>query len=181
MDAAVSTAPATQTQLMQRRRQGWLVGLGAIVFVVAVVAGVWWWIYTSRYQGTDDAYVAGDLVSVMSQVNGTVIAIAADDTDRVRAGQDLVRLDATDARIALQDAEQQLARTARQTHTVFDNRDELSAVVAQRRADLERAQADFQRRKDLTTSGAVSGEELAHARDTLNAARDGLTAAQKNL
>jgi membrane fusion protein (multidrug efflux system) len=181
MDAAVSTAPATQTQLMQRRRQGWLVGLGAIVFVVAVVAGVWWWIYTSRYQGTDDAYVAGDLVSVMSQVNGTVIAIAADDTDRVRAGQDLVRLDATDARIALQDAEQQLARTARQTHTVFDNRDELSAVVAQRRADLERAQADFQRRKDLTTSGAVSGEELAHARDTLNAAREALTAAQKNL
>ena len=181
MDAQVSTAPATQTQLMQRRRQGWLVGLGAIVFVVAVVAGVWWWIYTSRYQGTDDAYVAGDLVSVMSQVNGTVIAIAADDTDRVRAGQDLVRLDATDARIALQDAEQQLARTARQTHTVFDNRDELSAVVAQRRADLERAQADFQRRKDLTTSGAVSGEELAHARDTLNAAREALTAAQKNL
>jgi membrane fusion protein (multidrug efflux system) len=181
MDAAVSTAPATQTQLMQRRRQGWLVGLGAVVFVVAVVAGVWWWIYTSRYQGTDDAYVAGDLVSVMSQVNGTVIAIAADDTDRVRAGQDLVRLDATDARIALQDAEQQLARTARQTHTVFDNRDELSAVVAQRRADLERAQADFQRRKDLTTSGAVSGEELAHARDTLNAAREALTAAQKNL
>jgi membrane fusion protein (multidrug efflux system) len=110
-----------------------------------------------------------------------VIAIAADDTDRVRAGQDLVRLDATDARIALQDAEQQLARTARQTHTVFDNRDELSAVVAQRRADLERAQADFQRRKDLTTSGAVSGEELAHARDTLNAAREALTAAQKNL
>ena len=181
MDATVSTAPANQTRLMQRRRQGWLAGLGVIVVVVAVVALVWWWIYTSRYQGTDDAYVAGDLVSVMSQVNGTVIAIAADDTDRVRAGQDLVRLDATDARIALQDAEQQLARTARQTHTVFDNRDELSAVVAQRRADLERAQADFQRRKDLTTSGAVSGEELAHARDTLNAAREALTAAQKNL
>ncbi len=91
------------------------------------------------------------------------------------------RLDATDARIALQDAEQQLARTVRQTHTVFANRDQLEAVVGQRRSDLARAQADFDRRKDLTASGAVSAEELGHARDALNAARDALTAAQKNL
>jgi membrane fusion protein, multidrug efflux system len=93
----------------------------------------------------------------------------------------LIRLDATDADIALQDAEQQLARTVRQTHTVFANRDQLAAVVAQRQADLARAQADFDRRKNLAKSGAVSGEELGHARDELNAARDALTAAQKNL
>ena len=96
-------------------------------------------------------------------------------------GRMLVRLDATDARIALQDAEQQLARTVRQTRTVFANRDQLEAVVGQRRADLARAQADFDRRKDLAASGAVSAEELGHARDALNAARDALTAAQKNL
>src|SRR5207247_3799806 len=51
---------------------------------------------------------------VMSQVSGTVVAIDADETDLVQAGQELVRLDATDAGIALQDAEQQLARTVRQ-------------------------------------------------------------------
>jgi membrane fusion protein (multidrug efflux system) len=151
------------------------------VIVVALVVAGWWFFYARFHQSTDDAYVAGDLVTVNSQVSGTVVAISTDETDYVRAGEELVRLDATDARIALQDAEQQLARTVRQTRTVFANRDQLRAVVNQRRADLARAQADFDRRKNLAVTGAVSGEELGHAQDTLTAARDALTAAEKNL
>ena len=179
MDAPVTTAPSPLAR--RQRRQTWLVGATVAVLVVAVLTAAWWWLYASHYQNTDDAYVAGDLISVMSQVNGTVVAIDADETDQVRAGQELVRLDATDAGIALQDAEQQLARTVRQTRTVFANRDQLAAVAAQRRADLDRALADFNRRKDVAATGAVSAEELGHARDALNAARDALLAAQKNL
>jgi membrane fusion protein (multidrug efflux system) len=69
----------------------------------------------------------------------------------------------------------------RQTHTVFANRDQLRAVVAERRADLGRTQSDFDRRRNLAASGAVSGEELGHAQDALQAARDALLAAEKNL
>jgi membrane fusion protein, multidrug efflux system len=181
MDAAVNTSsPPAATQL-QRQRRTWLIGLTIALGVIALATLAWWWLYERHYQSTDDAYVAGDLVGAMSQVSGTVVSIAADETDRVQAGQELVRLDATDYRIALQDAEQQLARAVRQVHTVFANRDELEALVAQRRADLERAQADLARRRGLTASGAVSTEELGHAQDTVNAARDALTAAQKNL
>ena len=179
MDAPVTTAPSPLAR--RQRRHSWLVGVTVALLIVAVLTAAWWWLYASHYQNTDDAYVAGDLVSVMSQVNGTVIAIDADETDQVHAGQELVRLDATDAGIALQDAEQQLARTVRQTHTVFANRDQLAAVAAQRRADLDKALADFNRRKDVAATGAVSAEELGHARDALNAARDVLIAAQKNL
>jgi membrane fusion protein, multidrug efflux system len=179
MDAPVTTAPSPLAR--RQRRQTWLVGAAVAVLVVAALTAAWWWLYASHYQNTDDAYVAGDLVSVMSQVNGTVVAIDADETDQVRAGQELVRLDATDAGIALQDAEQQLARTVRQTRTVFANRDQLAAVAAQRRADLDRALADFNRRKDVAATGAVSAEELGHARDALNAARDALIAAQESL
>jgi membrane fusion protein (multidrug efflux system) len=180
MDASVNTAsPPAATQL-QRQRRTWLIGLTIALGVIALATLAWWWLDVRHYQSTDDAYVAGDLVGAMSQVSGTVVSIAADETDRVQAGQELVRLDATDYRIALQDAEQQLARAVRQVHTVFANRDELEALVAQRRADLERAQADLARRRGLTASGAVSTEELGHAQDTVNAARDALTAAQKN-
>ena len=179
MDAPVTTAPSPLAR--RQRRRTWLLGAAVAVLVVAVVTAAWWWLYASYYQNTDDAYVAGDLISVMSQVNGTVVAIDADETDQVRAGQELVRLDATDAGIALQDAEQQLARAVRQTRTVFANRDQLAAVAAQRRADLDRALADFNRRKDVAATGAVSGEELGHARDALNAAREALIAAHKNL
>jgi membrane fusion protein (multidrug efflux system) len=180
MDASVNTAsPPAATQL-QRQRRTWLIGLTIALGVIALATLAWWWLDVRHYQSTDDAYVAGDLVGAMSQVSGTVVSIAADETDRVQAGQELIRLDATDYRIALQDAEQQLARAVRQVHTVFANRDELEALVAQRRADLERAQADLARRRGLTASGAVSTEELGHAQDTVNAARDALTAAQKN-
>jgi membrane fusion protein (multidrug efflux system) len=181
MDVSVKTSPAPVASRRQQLRRTGLVIVAVTVGVIALVTLAWWWLYASRYESTDDAYVAGDLVGVMSQVSGTVVSIGADETDRVQAGQELVRLDATDYRIALQDAEQQLARAVRQVHTVFANRDELSALVAQRRADLERAQADLARRRGLTASGAVSAEELGHAQDAVNAARDALTAAQKNL
>jgi membrane fusion protein, multidrug efflux system len=181
VDVSVQTARSPLTRLLPDRRQRWLVGLGAAVALIALAWLAWWLLYARFYESTDDAYVAGDLVNVMSQVSGTVVSIGADETDRIEAGEELVRLDATDARIALQDAEQQLARTVRQTHTVFATRDQLRAVADQRRADLARAQSDFNRRQNLATSGAVSGEELGHAQDALKAAHDALIAAEKNL
>ncbi len=179
MDAP-ATAATPETRLRQRRRT-WLMALTAGILVVALLVAAWWWLYASRYESTDDAYVAGNLADVMSQVSGTVVSIGADENDRVLAGAELVKLDPTDGSIALQDAEQQLARTVRQVHTVFANRDQLHAIVMQRRVDLDRVEADFSRRRTLAASGAVSGEELGHARDAVNAARDALTAAQKNL
>ena len=181
MDVSVQTAPSPLARVLQSRRRRWLVGLGAALALIALVWLAWWLLEARFYESTDDAYVAGDLVNVMSQVSGTVVSIAADETDRVQAGQELVRLDATDAQIALQEAEQQLARTVRQTRTVFATRDQLRAVVGQRRSELARAQSDFDRRRDLAASGAVSGEELGHAQDALKAARDALIAAEKNL
>jgi membrane fusion protein, multidrug efflux system len=181
LDVSVQAAPAPTARLLRDRRRRWLIGLGAALVVVALAVLAWWLLYARFYESTDDAYVAGDLVNVNSEVSGTVVSIGADETDLVMAGQELVRLDATDARIALQDAEEQLARTVRQTRTVFATRDQLQAVVDQRYADLARAQADYMRRRNLAASGAVSGEELGHAQDALKAARDALVAAQKNL
>src|SRR6516225_52110 len=179
MDVSVDTAPAPPAvRSLRDRRRRWIVGLLAALIVVALLVLAWWLVYARFYESTDDAYVAGDLVNVMSQVNGTVVSIGADETDLVTAGQELVRLDATDARIALQDAEQQLARTVRQTRTVFATRDQLQAVVDQRRADLARAQADLDRRRNLASSGAVSGEELGHAQDALVAAQKNLAASR---
>lgn len=172
---------ATASASIHHRRHRWLVMVTVASVGIGLIVLAWWWLYGRNYQSTDDAYVAGDLVNVMSQVSGTVISINADETDLVKAGQELVRLDGTDAEIALRDAEARLARSVRQVRTVFATRDQLQALVAQRRADLGRAQSDLERRQNLTRSGAVSAEEAAHARDTLNAARDALVAAESNL
>jgi membrane fusion protein, multidrug efflux system len=101
MDVSVETAPSPAARLLQNRRRRWLVVLGAALVLIALVWLARWLLYARFYESTDDAYVAGDLVNVMSQVSGTVVSIGADETDLVEAGQELVRLDATDARIAL--------------------------------------------------------------------------------
>jgi membrane fusion protein, multidrug efflux system len=181
MDATVASSTTTAAGVMQRRRTRLLLIVTAAFVVVAVAATAYWWLFVRNYEDTDDAYVAGDLVNVSSQVSGTVVSIDADETDFVREGQELIRLDDTDARIALEESEEQLAKVVRQVHTVFTSRDELNAVLAQRRADLSRAHADLQRRKSLGVSGAVSAEEISHAQDTLNAAQQAFIAAEKNL
>jgi membrane fusion protein (multidrug efflux system) len=179
MDATVS--PANATVARQRLRTRWLLTVSGIFVVAGLVAGAYWWLYASHYEETDDSYVAGDLVNVSSQVSGTVVAIDADETDFVREGQELIKLDDTDARIALQEAEEQLAKVVRQVRTVFTSRDELKAVLAQRQADFNRARLDLERRKNLGKSGAVSAEEISHAQDTVSAAQQALIAAEKNL
>lgn len=179
MDASV--ASSSPPQVMQRRRTRWLLIAVAGFVIVGVGATAYWWLYARNYEDTDDSYVAGDMVNVSSQISGTVVSIDADETDYVQVGQELVRLDDTDARIALQEAEDQLAKAVRQVHTVFTSRDELSAVLAQRRADLNRARSDLDRRESLGKSGAVSAEEISHAQEAVNEAQQALIAAEKNL
>lgn len=179
MDASVESA--AKAQVMRSRRTRWLIIVLAAFVIIGGAATAYWGLYGRFYEDTDDAYVAGDLVNVSSQVSGTVVGIDADETDYVQMGQEVVRLDDTDARIALQEAEDQLAKAVRQVHTVFTSRDELNAVLAQRRADLSRAQTDLTRRRSLDQSGAVSAEEISHAQEAVNAAQQALIAAEKSL
>jgi membrane fusion protein, multidrug efflux system len=99
----------------------------------------------------------------------------------VKAGQPLVRLDQADARVALDEAEAQLARTVRDVRNLFATTSQLQANVQARETELAAAQSDFARRQRLGGSGAVSGEELQHASDAVKAAQAGLLAAQQQL
>ena len=171
----MDTKPATPSSTRRR----WLALVVGGVSAVAVAYGAYW-AHTLRYrQSTDDAYVNGNVVQLTPQVSGTVVAIDADDTQFVRAGQALVRLDAADAKVALDQAEAQLARTVREVRNLFATSAQLEAAVAIRASDLATAEQDLARRERLAGSGAVSGEELQHARDSANAARAALLAARQ--
>jgi membrane fusion protein (multidrug efflux system) len=110
-----------------------------------------------------------------------VVAIGADDTQFVKAGQLLVRLDQADAKVALDEAEAQLAKTVREVRSLFATSAQLQASVAMRQSDLDRASADLARRDRLASSGAISGEEMQHARDAFDNAKAGLLEAQQQL
>jgi len=110
-----------------------------------------------------------------------VIAIDAEEGARVEAGQVLVRLDPDDARITYDAALANLALTVRQVRGLYDRVDSGQADLAARQIALKQAREDVRRRENLAESGAISHEELAHARDLLAAAEAALTSARGEL
>ncbi len=180
---ATTTAPQAPqtTPPANGKRRGLLIAFTILLLIVLLGYGAWWMIYASHYESTDDAYVAGNLVQVTPQVGGTVIAINADDTDLVQAGKPLVELDRSDAKVALDQAEAQLAQTVREVRTYYANNTTLEANIKVRADDVERATSDLKRRQDLAGTGAVSKEEVDHAKNTLLTAQSALQATREQL
>ncbi|TLY51611.1 MAG: HlyD family efflux transporter periplasmic adaptor subunit [Gammaproteobacteria bacterium] len=172
-------AAAAQPNNGRRRLLLRLVAL--VVIVGAIGFGLWYYTIGRWHEGTDDAYVNGNIVQITPQTIGTVVKINADDGNLVHKGDVLVEIDGSDARIALQQAEANLAHTVRQVRGWYSNAEGGQAVVATQRVALDRARADYTRRKDLAASGAISAEELAHAWDALIAAESSHAQAQQQL
>jgi len=170
-----------KTASTSRRRWRWLGAVLGVSLTGAAVYGVYWAQVLRYHQTTDDAYVGGNVVQITPQISGTVVGIGADDTQFVKAGQPLVRLDQADARVALDQAEAQLARTVRDVRNLFATSSQLAAAVQVRQTDLTAAESDLARRQRLGTSGAISGEELQHASDAVKAAQAALLASQQQL
>ncbi len=152
----------------------------ALVFVLAGIVWLllWWFVFSLR-EVTDDAYVNGNQVIVSSQVPGTVVAVLTDDTQRVDAGQVLVKLDPTDADLALAKAQSALAQAVRQVRQQRQTAGQYDAAIAARRDDLARAQADLKRREPLLAEHAIAPEEVAHARQAVADAQAALDASQR--
>ncbi len=162
-----------------------LTGVAAVVLLAGIGYGVYWALVLNHFESTDNAYVQGNVVQITPQLPGTVLAISADDTDHVKAGQWLVRLDPADAKIALEQAEAALAQTVREVRTLYANNKTQQAQIALRAADLARArselarvQDDVTRRQPLVASGAVGREEFNHVSAQLSAAKSSVEAAR---
>lgn len=152
-----------------------------VILIAAVAYGLYYFLDARFHEDTDDAYVNGNVVQITPQVTGTVIAVNADDTQTVKAGDPLVVLDPADARVALEQAEANLAQTVRQVRGLFADDNQYQAQVALRQSDLSRAQDDLKRRLTVAQTGAVSLEEISHARDAVKSAQASVDAAQQQL
>jgi membrane fusion protein (multidrug efflux system) len=182
--AVASTAANEPAESNGNRRKA-LLGVFSVVVLAGIVYAIYWALVLNHYESTDNAYVQGNVVQLTPQVAGTVIAIAADDTDFVKAGQPLVKLDPADARVALDQAEAQLAQAVRETRILFVNNGTLKAQIDSREADLARVRSDVLRAEDdvarrapLVASGAVGKEEFSHATSQLAIAKASLAAAE---
>lgn len=195
---AVRPADAARQEKMEQRKK-WLVRLGLAVLIVGAVYTLWYLLIGRNHVGTDNAYVNAEVAQVTPLLSAQAVEVLVTDTQTVKRGDILVKLDPANARIAIAQAEADLAEARRRFRQAAATSTALAAQVeargadiAQARAGLGSAQADFdkaridlQRREALAPNGAVSGEELtsarkefAAARAALDQARAGVTTAQ---
>lgn len=188
----LSDADADVSASRKATRQKWLRRLFVILAIVGLGWGAWYYLVARNYVSTDNAYVNAQMALVTPLVAGSAIEVLVEDTEQVRAGDVLVRLDQANAKIAVAQAEADLAAARRRFSQTVATNSALSAQVdsssaglvqAQARlrtaqAELDKARIDLQRREAVAASGAVSGEELTQARRSFATASAALDAAR---
>ncbi|WP_029728705.1 HlyD family secretion protein [Sphingomonas sp. UNC305MFCol5.2] len=176
-------------------RKKLLGGIAGAVLLAGAGYGGWYALVGSHHIGTDNAYVGADTASVTPMIAAQVLNVRVADTQAVRKGDVLVQLDGSDARIALAQAEAELARARRQYGQTSATSTALAAQVDARNADIararaqlvsaqadyERARVDLARRQRLAPNGAVSGEELSSATNAFASARAALELARAGI
>jgi membrane fusion protein (multidrug efflux system) len=192
METEVETSAAQEEAATKAKRRQLFTRLGLGIAAIAVVYGAYDVLFASNHVETDNAYVGADTAQITAQVTAPVREVLVSDTQGVKKGDVLVRLDDTDARIALAKAEANLALTERRVKGLSATDLGLGAQIAARaadqaratasltaaRADLEKASVDLKRREALAASGSVSGEELTVARSAHATASANLRAAE---
>ena len=182
-----TSQPAPASDLTRRRKQLFLAFAGAVALGALGVGG-YNLVVASKHVETDNAYVDADTAQVTSLTAGPVADVRVVDTQAVKKGDVLVTLDDTDRRLDLQEAEATLADVVRRVRGYQANNTSLSGQLAARQADLirtraelARAQSEYDRRAPLASSGAVSGEELTSVKTQLDAAQAAYAQAQANI
>ncbi|MBN6529197.1 EmrA/EmrK family multidrug efflux transporter periplasmic adaptor subunit [Acinetobacter pittii] len=189
----VPTTSASDENNQNKRKK--FLGFFALILLIAAILYAIWALFLNNSVSTDNAYVGAETAQITSMVSGQVAQVVVKDTQTVHRGDVLVRIDDRDAKIALAQAEAELAKAKRQYKQTAANSSSLNsqvvvradeinsakAQVAQAQADYDKAALELNRREQLAASGAVSKEELTKAQSAVETAKAGLELAKAGL
>ena len=170
---------STENKTNNNKRKHVLLGITLFFILAGGAYAAYYAAVLSKIQDTDNAYVGGNLVTLSSQVTGSVQEIRADETQLVQAGATLVKLDAADADVALSQADARLGAAVRQQRQRYADVGQYEAAIAQRKLALKIAEDDLARRKPLAADHTVSGEDVEHARLAVDNAKAAIAVAMK--
>ncbi|MBO9560646.1 MAG: HlyD family efflux transporter periplasmic adaptor subunit [Caulobacter sp.] len=193
--ADTTASPAQFAAKPKANRRQLLTGLAVVVVVGVAGWGLYQVLVGSHHVETDNAYVGAEVAQVTPLISGPVAKVLVSETQTVAAGQPLVVLDDADAKIAVLAAQAALGQAQRKVQGYFASDTALAGQVSARDADIARAEAavtgaqasleqarlELSRRKALSDSGAVSGEELTIAQSRFTNAQSAVTEARAAL
>jgi len=151
--------------------------IGVPAFACVVVAYFYW--TGGRYENTDDAYVQVANVAVSSNVAGRVLEVNVHDNQTVRKGDVLFSLDSDPFRIAVEEAQAQLASARLQVESLKASYRQQQAQLTAARETLEYQKRETDRQKRLLTAGIASQLQVDRVVHALEGARSELAAAEQ--
>lgn len=161
------------------RRRGWLRPLlmFGVPLLIAAVAG-YFYLTSGRYISTDNAYVRQDVISISPDVSGRIVEVKVAENQRVKAGDVLFRIDPEPYRLALAQADADLASARVQVATLATDSSSAAADIQSARAELTLAQATYQRQNELMKRGFTTRASLDAAVQDVAAARAKIAAGE---
>jgi hypothetical protein len=147
---AVTDAPAAKPSGLARTRK--LLLMFSLPVLLAA-GGLWWWMGSGTSVSTDNAYVQQDVVSISPEVGGTIVEVAVRENQRVRAGELLFRVDPELFRIALAQADADIAAAEARVTTLSVTADSMSADINTARNGVRFAEANMAREQALMQRG----------------------------
>lgn len=164
--------PAGSAPSSSPRHRGWLrpVLMFGVPLLIAAV-GAFFYFTSGRYIATDNAYVRQDMISVSPDVSGRIVAVNVRENQRVKAGDVLFRIDPEPYRIALAQADADLATARVSVATMATDTGSAAADIQSARAELTLAEATYRRQAELMKRGFTTTASLDAATQAVEAAR----------
>lgn len=144
-----------------------IIGFALILLAYFVVDAI-------KYQSTDDAYVETTTVSVSPKVSGQIVEVLIKDNQRVKEGDLVARIDDTDYKVKVDQANANYER-------IQSNQQNAKANHKAAQTAIDLAKADLDRYTNLYAAGAVSKQVLDEAQSRYDSAKANLTTAEQSL
>ena len=138
-EAPPASGKSHRNGLLQRRRV--ISALGALLFASALGGGYLYLDYAERFQSTDDAFIAARQFSLAPKVSGYLTAVPITDNEHVAAGEVIARIDDRDYRIALDQAEAQVAAARASIENIDAQLHVQQAQISANQAQVDQTQA----------------------------------------
>ena len=172
--------PTSSNNKSQQRKKGLSIFI-LLLLLIAIGSAAYWFFFIKDFEETEDAYVSGNQVMVSSQVAGNISKINVDNMDPVQAGDVLLELDDTNAKLSFEQAKSNLANAVRQISQLNYTVKQLKSAVRANEITLAQAQGNLNRRVQLVKDGAIDKESFQHAKEAVELAKANLTTSQNQL
>ena len=172
--------PTSSNNKSQQRKKGLSIFI-LLLLLIAIGSAAYWYFFIKGFEETEDAYVSGNQVMVSAQVAGNISKINVDNMDPVQAGDVLLELDDTNAKLSFEQAKSNLANAVRQVSQLNYTVKQLKSAVRANEITLAQAQGNLNRRVQLVKDGAIDKESFQHAKEAVELAKANLTTSQNQL